>query len=263
LPGELPGLIALWLPRLFKGALAFMLIGIVYRTMRPRAPKRGRYVRGIRLVVHRHVWLRKALQINHHKLRIGGVIYPRKFEPQHLLLSGSPGSGKSQTLHGTLDTLRARQDKVLITDIGGEALSRFALEGDLLLNPLDARSVAWSPFAELEGPADADRLAKSMVPDRDAGSGEHEWFVYSQALIACTRERSDLKLGLSPRAGQGLLRAAQAWAYLAGRAAVLPEDVQAVLPAVVGHRLERREPGGSADGELIGGEILRAVPVPL
>src|SRR6201997_1142648 len=86
---------------------------------------------------------------------------------------------------------------------------------------------------------------------------------YGQALIACTRERGDLKLGLSPRAGQGLLRAAQSWAYLAGRAAALPEDLQAVLPPGVAHRLERREPGGSADGEVIAAEILRAVPVPL
>src|SRR2546423_416217 len=67
---------------------------------------------------------------------------------------------------------------------------------------------------------------------------------YTQALIARTRERSDLKIGLSPRAGQGLLRAAQAWAYLAGRAAVLPEDVQAVLPAVVAPPVARREPTG-------------------
>src|ERR1700704_606892 len=65
---------------------------------------------------------------------------------------------------------------------------------------------------------------------------------YTQALIARTRERSDLKLGLSPRAGQGLLRAAQAWACLAARPAVLPEDVQAVLPAVVAHRLPRGRP---------------------
>jgi MoxR-like ATPase len=85
---------------------------------------------------------------------------------------------------------------------------------------------------------------------------------YSQSLIACTRERGDLKLGLSPRAGQGLVRAAQSWAYLAGRVAALPEDVQAVLPAVVAHRLERREPGGSG-GEAIAAEIIRAVPVPL
>ena len=86
---------------------------------------------------------------------------------------------------------------------------------------------------------------------------------YAQALIARTRERSDLKLGLSPRAGQGLIRAAQAWAYLAGRAAVLPEDVQAVLPAVVAHRLERRDPAGSGEDGDVAAEIIGAVAVPL
>jgi MoxR-like ATPase len=86
---------------------------------------------------------------------------------------------------------------------------------------------------------------------------------YCQSLIACTRERADLKLGLSPRAGQGLLRAAQSWSYLAGRNAVLPEDVQAVFPAVVGHRLERREPADSRDAAVLAAEILRSLPVPL
>jgi len=85
---------------------------------------------------------------------------------------------------------------------------------------------------------------------------------YAQALIARTRERADLKLGLSPRAGQGLIRAAQAWAYLGARAAVLPEDVQAVLPAVVAHRLEAREPAGLEHADLAA-ELVRAVPVPL
>jgi MoxR-like ATPase len=86
---------------------------------------------------------------------------------------------------------------------------------------------------------------------------------YAQALIARTRERSDLKLGLSPRAGQGLIRAAQAWAYLGGRAAVLPEDVQVVLPAVVAHRLERRDPAGSGEDGDVSAEIIGAVAVPL
>jgi MoxR-like ATPase len=91
---------------------------------------------------------------------------------------------------------------------------------------------------------------------------------YAQSLIARTRDRADLRLGLSPRAGQGLIRCAQAWARLAGRAAVLPEDVQAVLPAVISHRLERRESG--APGALAAGggtdlaeELIRTVPVPL
>jgi MoxR-like ATPase len=87
-------------------------------------------------------------------------------------------------------------------------------------------------------------------------------FDYAQALIVRTRAAADLKLGLSPRAGQGLIRAAQAWSFLAGRRSVLPEDLQAVLPSVVAHRLERRDPAERADGADVAAEIIRAVPVP-
>ena len=86
---------------------------------------------------------------------------------------------------------------------------------------------------------------------------------YAQGLIARTRDRADLKLGLSPRGGQGLIRAAQAWAYIANRRAVLPEDVQAVVPSVVAHRLERRDSSGSADSLVIAQELIQSVPVPL
>jgi len=91
---------------------------------------------------------------------------------------------------------------------------------------------------------------------------------YAQTLIARTRERPDLKLGLSPRAGQGLIRAAQAWARLAARSAVLPEDVQAVLPAVIAHRLEGRDTGqpdsaGAPAGTDVAAELIRSVPVPV
>jgi MoxR-like ATPase len=86
---------------------------------------------------------------------------------------------------------------------------------------------------------------------------------YTQALVARTRDRGDLKLGLSPRAAQGLIRAARAWAFLADRRAVLPEDIQAVLPAVVAHRLERRDPTDSQDSQAIAAELIRTIPVPL
>ena len=60
---------------------------------------------------------------------------------------------------------------------------------------------------------------------------------YIQALLAHSRQAAGFTLGLSPRAGLALLASARAWALLAGRNHVLPEDVQAVLPAVAGHRL--------------------------
>jgi MoxR-like ATPase len=89
-------------------------------------------------------------------------------------------------------------------------------------------------------------------------------FDYVQKLVAATRARVDLRLGLSPRAAQGLVRAARAWALLEGRQAVLPDDVQAVWPAVAGHRLEVRSGAGvqPLPREQLLRAMLEAVPVP-
>ncbi|MCP5142131.1 MAG: MoxR family ATPase [Gammaproteobacteria bacterium] len=60
---------------------------------------------------------------------------------------------------------------------------------------------------------------------------------YAQALIQFSRESAQFPLGLSPRAALALLHCSRAWALVHGRAAVMPEDLQAVLPSVVTHRL--------------------------
>ena len=85
---------------------------------------------------------------------------------------------------------------------------------------------------------------------------------YLQALVTHTRESARYETGLSPRAALGLKHAAQTWALLAGRPGVLPEDLQAVLPGVVGHRL-RLKSGATAPtaGQLVR-ELLDAVPIP-
>ncbi len=84
---------------------------------------------------------------------------------------------------------------------------------------------------------------------------------YVQALV--TRTRADLSLGLSPRAAQGLLRAAQAWALTNEDNAVMPEHIQAVFPAIAAHRLEPREGEGAANGSEIAGALIKAIPVPV
>jgi MoxR-like ATPase len=60
---------------------------------------------------------------------------------------------------------------------------------------------------------------------------------YVQALVAHTRKSPEYVAGMSPRAALALVHAARAWSLMDGRAHVVPEDVQAVLPGVVGHRL--------------------------
>jgi MoxR-like ATPase len=86
---------------------------------------------------------------------------------------------------------------------------------------------------------------------------------YVQALVASTRQRTDVLLGLSPRAGQGLVRAARAWALLAGRQMAIPEDVQAVFAAVASHRLERAGVATATDHAAFIAELQRGVPIPV
>jgi MoxR-like ATPase len=88
---------------------------------------------------------------------------------------------------------------------------------------------------------------------------------YVQALLAASRGQTangagdiGARRGLSPRAGLMLLAASRAWAMIAGRPMVLPEDVQAVFPAVAGHRLA----GGTRAGAVQAQALLRAVPLP-
>ncbi len=85
---------------------------------------------------------------------------------------------------------------------------------------------------------------------------------YVQGLLKQSRESAEFDSGLSPRAGLALVHAAQAWALMAGRDAVLPEDVQAVSPGVFSHRLRGAGELADADGERLAEQLITAVPVP-
>jgi MoxR-like ATPase len=88
---------------------------------------------------------------------------------------------------------------------------------------------------------------------------------YLVAIVRATRSHDDLQLGASPRATVALYRVAQAAAVLEGRAFVLPDDVKAVAPAVLGHRLvvdlDRSLRGATAESALAA--VIDRVPVPL
>ena len=71
---------------------------------------------------------------------------------------------------------------------------------------------------------------------------------YVLRIAEATRSQPQFAYGLSPRGALALLAAAKAWALLAGRAYVIPEDVQAVLPAVAGHRLRQQADVGGHGG---------------
>ena len=82
---------------------------------------------------------------------------------------------------------------------------------------------------------------------------------YVQELLAQSRRQPGVKVGLSPRAGLALLRAARSQALIEGRDHVLPDDVQSLFTEIASHRLV---PDGDGNGrDRLAQQILHAVAV--
>jgi MoxR-like ATPase len=84
---------------------------------------------------------------------------------------------------------------------------------------------------------------------------------YIQDILAFTRSSTHFHMGLSPRAGMAITQAARSWAYISGRDYVLPEDVQNIIPWVVGHRLRSKEDLEEIPRQRLA-SMLSEVPIP-
>lgn len=162
---------------------------------------------------------------------------------------------------------------VIATQNPAEQIGTFALPESQLDRFLMSISLGYpDPRSERELLRGADRrdLLKSLQPCLSAAallqlqrqvSEVHvsdALLDYLQRLLAGSRDPARFRIGLSPRAGLSLLRAARAYALLDGRAHVRPEDVQAVFVAAAAHRLVPREAGGEVRQQTV--DLLRDTP---
>lgn len=125
-----------------------------------------------------------------------------------------------------------------------------------LLAGEDRRELA-TRLAPVMGPAEL--LAAQQAVQRVKAS--EPLLDYLQALIAATRSGRWFVQGLSPRAGIAVLRVARARALMAGRDWVAPEDLQALLPQAVAHRVQPVPGAGRGAVEQVRA-LVEATPVP-
>ena len=131
---------------------------------------------------------------------------------------------------------------------------RRVLHAHLMGFPLDEVTAVLSPTGLVALRADVTRIhVAGPVLD------------YALAVVDGTRRSPALALGASTRAAVSLMRCVQARALLHGREHVLPDDVRALAPAVLGHRVQPLDAAG-AGGLTRGAEavhaVVRATPVP-
>ena len=120
-----------------------------------------------------------------------------------------------------------------------------------------------APLEKLAPVMDTETLARLQTEVRGVGV-EASVLDYIVRIVARTRNDVRLRLGASPRGSLDLRRCAQAAAYLAGRDAVRPDDVQRQAVPVLAHRLviDVKARHGGLTGEAVVAEALRLEPVP-
>ena len=125
------------------------------------------------------------------------------------------------------------------------------------------RQLASHPLAALEQVLTPGEIVECQRAVRDVHVDDTV-LDYVVAIVQATREAPEIALGASPRATVSLTRAAQAKAVAVGRDYVLPDDVKALAPAALGHRLvSRQSRGGAAVARDVVRRLLDEVPVPL
>jgi len=146
-----------------------------------------RFLRGTRMISQRS--LRKlTAESGKAQVLVAGTPIPTWLETLHLLVAGATGTGKTVGIAQIIETLLRRGDRAIIVDPNGAFLSRFYFPGDIVLNPFDKRSEAWSIFNELRDEYDFKRYALSVVPEGLTDEAE-EWNGYARLLFqAATRK---------------------------------------------------------------------------
>jgi type IV conjugative transfer system coupling protein TraD len=129
------------------------------------------------------------------QITVGGIPIAREVEPQHFLLVGGPGTGKTVVCESVMDAVRARGQRCVVYDSTGEFVSHYYRPGkDVILSPVDARSALWSPWAEGRDSFAYENLAQALIPD---GQGENQFWAQAaraimRAALAATTDLSGL-----------------------------------------------------------------------
>lgn len=170
------------------GVLSVCLaVAIPKDKVRAREQREGRRLKGPELVTPR-VFNRRnrsdgigfELTERTFRQRVFGIVpslkLPLAIEPNHILIMGDTGTGKSTLIRRILLQIEERGETAIVYDPALDYTPEFYRpeRGDAVLNPLDQRMPYWSPGDELRHPAEALTLASSLFPDR---RNENPFFV--------------------------------------------------------------------------------------
>jgi type IV secretory pathway TraG/TraD family ATPase VirD4 len=176
---------------------AVITLACIGLSKRLRSGSAETHKRGVRLIdaSRRSVLRGRSLVLRRRKLSpeqitVAGVAIPPLDETKHFKLIGTTGTGKSTAIREILETAIGRGDRAILADPDGGYLARFhrRFRGDILLNPFEADSVKWDPFAEIQNRYDVEQLASGLISNSQDPSAR-EWRGYARTFLTAVLRR--------------------------------------------------------------------------
>lgn len=163
----------------FGGMIVFFLLR-GWRS-RKKQPVEGKTIEPSWKLRLRLKMFRKASPVS-----LGKLPLVKNSETQHILISGSTGTGKTNAFYSLLPKIRELKQKVIIVDTTGEFVKHFyRKEEDIILNPFDARSASWHPWCECQDKLDFKAICQGFVPS-SYREEESFWRKGAQEIFYCS-----------------------------------------------------------------------------
>jgi type IV secretory pathway TraG/TraD family ATPase VirD4 len=149
-----------------------------------------KFLRGTRIVSAAKL-KRQTTDKDHRQVTLADIPIPVEAENLHMLIGGGTGAGKSTLFREIALGAFLRGDRIICLDPNGDMLAKFWKDGDVILNPYDARTEGWSFFNEIRADFDYHRYALSLVP-RGRTADAEEWASYGRLLLRETARKLSL-----------------------------------------------------------------------
>lgn len=166
------------------GILLIMILVILF-TIKGKKLTTEKFIRGgeivssnqLKKIVKRFNFLKnlRSFKLNFlssKKYSIASIPFPNDGEFLHTIILGSTGTGKTNAILDLLDQIRKNGDRAIIYDkMGSYTANYYQPQKDVILNPLDQRSKAWSFYNEIRRESDYDYIASALIPEKKDSSG--------------------------------------------------------------------------------------------
>ncbi|MDP4154876.1 MAG: type IV conjugative transfer system coupling protein TraD [Bacillota bacterium] len=165
----------------FAGLMFMAVMGLWFGM--GRSHKKPEHQRGNQLVAWQALASLIKEKAERSDLKIGELPLLKNKETSHILITGTTGSGKTNAFNTLLPQIRRRQNRAIVVDVTGDYVSRYYNpETDIILNPLDTRSLGWSPWADCTLDAHYDVLAESFIQTKE-GAKDPFWDNAARAIF--------------------------------------------------------------------------------